>query len=96
MLQMEVIKVSVSLVCAYRRFIPDEQMRINTSYPSEQGITGFPVYLSMSGEESGAYALFCCENWETLSVQQQLKSLENNVMKLYLSLPFKEIEDDEE
>jgi hypothetical protein len=93
---MEVVKVSVSLVCAYQRFYPDEQMKINTSYPSEERVVGFPVYLSIEGEQSGAYALFCCENWETLSVQQQLKSLENNVMKLYLSLPFKEIENDEE
>jgi hypothetical protein len=93
---MEVIKVSVGLICAYKRFIPDEQMKINTSYPSEEMVIGFPVYLSVEGATSGAYALFGCDNWETLTVQQQLKSLENNVIKLYLTLPFKEVSDDKE
>lgn len=93
---MEVVKVSVDLICAYKRFIPDEQLKINTSYPSDETIIGFPVYLSVSGEESGAYALFGCDNWETLTIQQQLRSLENSVTKLYLTLPFKEVSDDEE
>lgn len=93
---MEVIKVSVNLICAYKRFIPDEQMRINTSYPDDETAIGFPVYLSITGDKSGAYALFGCDNWETLTIKQQLKSLENNVIKLYLTLPFKEVSDDEE
>lgn len=88
--------MSVSLICAFRRFIPDEDMKVHTSYPQGEDIIGFPVYLSVSGEKSGAYALFGCDEWETIDTIEQLKQLEQNVPKLYLSLPFKEINDDEE
>jgi hypothetical protein len=88
--------MTVSLICAYRRFDPQEEMKIHTSYPSDQDMIGFPVYLSVEGRNTKAYALFGCENWQVLTTEEQLNELQNNVAKLYLSLPFKEVENDEE